>query len=87
MGVGRSSGCVERCGDAVRVWQTGAAEYRDAREFEVVPALTEYQLGDHAEAMRLLLTHIADQTADVETQKYRRAIAYYAEHLEPPYDK
>ena len=87
LGLGSSYRCVERFGDAARVLHKGAAEYPEAREFDVFLALTQYNLGDHAEAMRLLLTHIADQTADVDTQKYRRAIAYYAEHLEPPYDK
>lgn len=86
LGLGSSYRCVERFGDAARVLHKGAAAFPDAREFDVFLALTKYNMGDHAEAMRLLLTHIADQTADAATQKHRRAIGYYAEHLNPPYD-
>ena len=64
----------------------GAAAFPEAREFDVFLALAKYNMGDHAEAMRLLLTHIAEHTADAATQEYRRAIGYYAEHLNPPYD-
>ena len=40
----------------------------------------------HDEALRLLLGHIADHSADPGAVRYRRAISYYAEHLNPPYD-
>jgi thioredoxin-like negative regulator of GroEL len=66
--------------------QKGAAAFPDAREFDVFLALTRHNMGEHGEAMRLLLQHIADHSADADTQKYRRAISYYAEHLDPPYE-
>lgn len=86
LGLGSSYRCVERFGDAARVLHKGAAEFPDACEFDVFLALTKYNMGDHAEAMRLLLAHIAEHTADEATRKYRRAIGFYAEHLEPPYE-
>ncbi len=87
IGLGSSYRCMERFGDAARVLQKGAAEFPDAKEFDVFLALTRYNMGEHAEAMRLLLNHIAQHSADAETQKYRRSISYYAEHLSPPYDE
>ncbi len=87
LGLGSSYRCVERFGDAARILQKGASAFPDAAEFDVFLALARYNMGEHAEAMRLLLTHIAENSADAETQKYRRSIAWYAEHLDPPYDK
>ena len=77
----------ERYGDAARVLQKGAAAFPDAKEFDVFLALTRFNMGERADAMRLLLNHIAEHSADLNTQKYRRAISYYAEHLDPPYDE
>ena len=87
VGLGSSYRCMERFGDAARALQKGAAAFPDAKEFDVFLALTRYNMGEHAEAMRLLLNHIAEHSADAETQKYRRVIGYYAEHLDPPYDE
>ena len=87
LGLGSGYRCVERFGDSARVLHKGAAEFPDAREFDVFLALTQFNRGDHAEAMRLLLNHIADNTGDEATRKYQRAIAYYAENLDPPYEK
>lgn len=86
LGLGSSYRCVERFGDAARVLHKGAAEFPDAHEFDVFLALTQYNMGNHAEAMRLLLAHIADHTSDAATKQYQRAISFYAEHLDPPYE-
>lgn len=86
IGLGSAYRCLERFGDAARVLQKGAAAFPDAREFDVFLALTRHNLGEHAEAMRLLLNHIAEHSADEGTLQYRRAIAWYAEHLDPPYE-
>ena len=86
VGLGSSYRCVERFGDAARILQKGAAAFPDAKEFDVFLALTRYNLGEHAEAMRLLLNHIAEHSSDAETQKYRRSILHYAEHLVPPFE-
>lgn len=87
LGLGSSYRCLERYGDAARTLQKGAAAFPDAKEFDIFLALTRYNMGEHAEAMRLLLNHIAENSADTDTQRYRRSIGYYAEHLDPPYDE
>ena len=86
VGLGSSYRCMERFGDAARVLQKGAAAFPDAKEFDVFLALVRYNMGEYADAMRLLLNHIAEHSADAETLKYRRAVSYYAEHLDPPYE-
>lgn len=87
LGLGSSYRCVERFGDALRTLQKGAAEFPDAREFDVFLALARYNTGEYREAMRLLLNHIADFSADPATARYRRTIAFYAERPDAPYDE
>ena len=86
LGLGSSYRCVERFGDSARILQKGAATFPDAREFDIFLALIRHNMGEHDEALRLLLGHIADHSADPGAVRYRRAISYYAEHLNPPYD-
>ena len=85
LGLGSSYRCLERFDDATRVLQKGAASFPDAKEFDIFLAITRYNCGEHRDAMRLLLNHIADFSAEPETQKYKKAIAFYAENLDPPY--
>ena len=73
---------VGRFGDAARILQRGAAEFPDAPEFDVFLAMTRYHLGEHQEAIRLLLNHIAEFSAEPATQSHKRAISYCAEHLD-----
>ena len=77
---------VGRFGDAARILQRGAAAFPDAPEFDVFLALTRYHLGEHQEAMRLLLGHIAEYTAEPATQGHKRAIAFCADHLDQAED-
>lgn len=86
LGLGSSYRCMERYADAVRTLQRGAAAFPDAHEFDVFLAIARYNTGEHSEAMRLLLSHIAQHTSDHETRRYARAISYYADHLDPPYE-
>ena len=73
---------VGRFGDAARMLQRGATIFSDAPEFDVFLAMARYHLGEHQEAMRLLLTHIAEYSAEASTQTHKRAILYGAEHLD-----
>ena len=86
LGLGSSYRCVERFGDSARTLQKGAALFPEANEFDIFLALTRYNMGEHAEAMRLLMAHVAGHSADPAVQRYRRAIGFYAENLDPPYD-
>ena len=80
--LGSSYRSVGRFGDSARILQRGAAIFPDAPEFDVFLAMTRYHLGDHEEAMRLLLCHIAEYSAEPATQAHQRAICHCAEHLD-----
>jgi tetratricopeptide (TPR) repeat protein len=86
LGLGSSYRCLERFDDATRTLQNGAARFPDAKEFDIFLAITRYNRGEYRDAMRLLLNHIADFSAEPATQMYKRAIAFYAENLDPPYE-
>ncbi len=86
LGLGSSYRCVERYGDSARILQKGATTFPNAREFDIFLALTRHNMGEHDEALRLLLAHIAEHSTDPGAIRYKRAISYYAEHLNPPYD-
>jgi tetratricopeptide (TPR) repeat protein len=87
LGLGSSYRCMERYGDSARTLQKGAALFPEAFEFDIFLALTRFNMGEHEEAMRLLLAHVAAHSGDEAVQRYRRAIAFYAENLNPPYER
>jgi predicted Zn-dependent protease len=82
IGLGSTYRNVGRFGDAARILQRGAAIFPDAPEFDVFLAMARYHLGDHREAMRLLLCHIAQYSAEPATQACKGAITFCAEHLD-----
>ncbi|MEQ1516196.1 MAG: tetratricopeptide repeat protein [Usitatibacteraceae bacterium] len=73
---------VARFGDAARILQRGAAIFPEALEFDVFLAIARYHLGEHEEAVRLLLTHIAEHTAEPATAAHKLAITHCADHLD-----
>jgi tetratricopeptide (TPR) repeat protein len=83
LGLGSSYRVIERYADSVRVLQKGIETFPKAEEFRVFLALSLHNMGDHREALRLLLTHIGDFSSDAGVQRYRRAMHHYAEHPDP----
>jgi len=74
----RNLGQLERSAEVLR---SGQAQFPDNREFDVFLALTLHDLGQHAEATKLLLTVIADTSEDPGLTAYQRAIRFYAGKL------
>ncbi len=74
----RNLGKLERSAEVLR---SGQAQFPDNREFDVFLALTLHNLGQHAEATKLLLTVIADTSEDPGLTAYQRAIRFYAGKL------
>jgi tetratricopeptide (TPR) repeat protein len=71
-------------GNAARsaeVLRSGQLQFPDNREFEVFLALALHDLGQHAEALRLVLTMLADTTEDPGLTAYQRAIRHSAGRL------
>ena len=74
----RNLGQYERSAEVLR---SGQAQFPDNREFDVFLAMTLHHLDRPAEAMKLLLTTIADTSEDPGLTAYQRAIRFYAGKL------
>ena len=86
LGLGSSYRCLEQYSDAVRVLEKGLAAFPDAEEFKVFLAMSFYNLGEHREAVSLLLTHIGEHSAHKGVKRYQRSILNYAIQPDPPYN-
>ena len=82
LGLGSTLRCLGQFDRAAEVLENAQRQFPDQREFEVFLALTRYNQGRHAEAMRLLLTLLADTSEDVGITAYQRAIRFYADKLD-----
>lgn len=60
----------------------GLSEFPQSRALQVFLAMTLYNTQQHKEAMELVLTSLAETTSDETLQYYKRAISYYALHLD-----
>lgn len=66
---------------AAEVLRSGQLQFPDNREFDVFLALALHDLGEHAEALRLVLTTLADTAEDPGITAYQRAIRHAASQL------
>ncbi|EGL17551.1 MULTISPECIES: tetratricopeptide repeat protein [Paenibacillus] len=57
-------------------------EYPEAREFQVFYAMTLYNLGEHAQAMELMLRQLGETSGDEGIASYKKAILFYADKLD-----
>ncbi|MEM8534068.1 MAG: tetratricopeptide repeat protein [Chloroflexota bacterium] len=71
---------------AAEILQQGLSTFEDGHEFAVFLAMAYYNLGRHQEAMQLLLQTIVDTSDDAKMQRYRCAIAFYADKLDQTWD-
>ena len=74
----RSLGHYDR---AIKVLRSALAQFPDNRELEVFLAMALHGAGQNTEAMKLLLTTIADTTEDPGLTTYQRAIRFHASKL------
>jgi predicted Zn-dependent protease len=65
----------------------GVADFPDDRAMQVFLAMTLYNRGKHAEAMEILLRHVAETSADAGIRRYQRAILLYAPDLDKIWDE
>ena len=62
--------------------QAGLAHFPDAAELKTFLAMTLHNLGQSRQAVELLLTVVADTSADAHVGAYREAIRFYARDVE-----
>ena len=65
-----------------RTLAQGMADFPDRLEFAAFWAITRYNQQAVADAVRLLVQTLAASSADPGIQRYRRALLFYAEHLD-----
>lgn len=64
------------------VLEQGLYEFPQQKEFAVFLAMTLHNLGGHSEAMKLLLTLLAETSVNEGISSYRRAILYYSDKID-----
>ena len=67
---------------AEKTLRQGLSEFPESRALQVFLAMTLYNTQTYKEAMELVLTNLAETTADASLQYYKRGIAFYAQHLD-----
>lgn len=82
LGLGSTYRTLGQYAESRVVLEQGALEFPQRAEFKAFLAMTLHNLGAHTEAMELLLTLLADTSADPGIRDYRKAIKYYADKLE-----
>lgn len=82
LGLGSTYRVLGRFEDAVRVLRQGVAEFPADGALRTFLAMALYNTAGHGEAMRLLLTLLADTSEDPRVREYRKAITHYAQDLD-----
>lgn len=84
LGLGSTLRCLGEYERAGQVLRQGMERFSQAGEFPVFLAMTLYNLGQHAEAMRLLLERVVlvNQAQDDGIARYQRAILFYHDKLD-----
>lgn len=82
LGLGSTYRTLGQYDKAKEVLAQGVNEYPNHREFNVFYAMALYNVGEHADAMKLLLTEIADTTSDEGIARFNKAIRFYADKLD-----
>ncbi|MEU8828099.1 tetratricopeptide repeat protein [Streptomyces sp. NPDC048636] len=82
LGLGSTFRVLGRFTEAVDTLRRGVEEFPDDGAFRTFLAMALYNTGHHHDAIRLLLTLLAETSDDPSVRSYRRAIAHYAQDLD-----
>jgi len=81
LGMGSTYRCIGEYQKAKETFEHALAQFPNKHEFKVFLAMTHYNLGEHAQAMELLLNSLADTSNDEGVVRYQRAIRFYSDKL------
>jgi tetratricopeptide (TPR) repeat protein len=82
LGLGSTLRALGEYGRAIEVIRNGIEEFPEGRHLKVFLAMALYNVGQHGEAMGLLLRALGETSADPDIAGYRRAILFYADRLD-----
>lgn len=71
---------------SLKIFNQAVLQYPTNNEFKVFRAMTNYNLGNHEDAMRELLEVIADTSSDENVKAYKKAILFYSDKLNQVWD-
>lgn len=75
----RSLGMYE---ESVALLRKAVAQFPEERQMQLFLALALYNVGEHHEAMSLLIRNLVETSADEGIQRYRTALLFYADDLD-----
>lgn len=87
LGLGSTYRTLGRYAEAKETLGQGMREYPERKEFVVFYAMALHNLGEHAVAMRWLLTALAETSEDEGIRAYSRAISFYADKLDQVWEE
>ena len=82
LGLGSTLRTLGRYEQSEATLRAGLARFADAAELRTFLAMTLHNLGRSREAVEMLLTVVADTSADAHVAAYREAIRFYAQDVE-----
>lgn len=82
LGLGSTYRAIGDYESSVEIFDRGIATFPDAAEFVVFKSMALHNLGETTQAMSMLLKTVATTSNDEGVNRYRRAILFYADHLD-----
>jgi tetratricopeptide (TPR) repeat protein len=80
--LGSSYRCIGEYEKAIETLEKGRLKYPQNHALKVFLSMAKYNVGAHEEAMNLLLTSLLDTTQSEEILHFKRALTFYADHLD-----
>jgi len=82
LGLGSSYRCIGEYAKSVSILRQGAERFPYNKSLQVFLSLSLHSAGKNAEAMAILLRHLAETSSDESINKYKRAILHYSNELQ-----
>ena len=86
LGLGSTYRTIGEYQSSLKIFNQAVLQYPTNNEFKVFRAMTNYNLGNHEDAMRELLDVIADTSSDENVKAYKKAILFYSDKLNQVWD-
>ena len=82
IGLGSTYRTLGRYEESKRLLENGLSRFPENGAMKVFYAMALYNLQQHGQAMEVLLKTVANETVNRDIQHYKRAITFYADHLD-----
>lgn len=86
LGLGSTYRSLGKYSESKKIFEQGISEFPNYRPYYVFLALTEHNLGQSKESIRLLLNQLLETTSNREIATYDRALKFYSTRLNEIFD-